>query len=143
VDTIYRYLKSEWRDLWERKIDDKLLAEAIARREYAVLFVDRGDVLWATRAFVPPDFYDVVERHEKLMGERIRPVDPMVGGWGKFIKDEILVPWARKRSRRRREGETRRRGSSEEGWTWLASFLIAEAPLRRREREVAPVDVLG
>jgi len=83
MDVIYRYLKSEWRDLWACKIDDKWLAEAIAQREYPLLFVDRGDVLWATRAFVPPDFYDVVERHERSMGESIRPVDPRVGGWGK------------------------------------------------------------
>jgi hypothetical protein len=93
----YPCLKSEWRELWDQKIDDKWVGEAIARREYAALFVDRGEVLWATRGSKPPVFSEILEKYEKSTGERIRPIDPAIGGWGKFIKNEISTPRMKKK----------------------------------------------
>ncbi|MCJ7634675.1 hypothetical protein MUP77_20080 [Candidatus Bathyarchaeota archaeon] len=89
VDSTYQQLKQEWRQLWEQKIDDEWRAEAIARREYAALFVDMGDVIWATRCFKPFKLQEVLERHERESGKKIRPIDPRVGGWGKFIREEV------------------------------------------------------
>ena len=89
METTYNYIKQEWKALWAQKIEDRWNAEDIAKREYAVLFVDQGDIIWATRDFKPPKLYDIVERHEKATGKTIRPVDPKVGGWGKFIREEI------------------------------------------------------
>lgn len=89
METTYNYIKQEWKALWAQKIEDKWIAEDIADREYAVLFVDQGDIIWATRDFKPLQFYDILERHEKTTGKRIRPIDPKVGGWRKFVREEI------------------------------------------------------
>ena len=96
----YRHFRDEWRDLWDTKFDDKVKAEAIARKEYAVLFVDKGDVIYDSRNAKPLDFYRIVERHEKESGTRIRPPHPGEGGLGKFIRDEIVVPSAEAKRRR-------------------------------------------
>jgi hypothetical protein len=90
----YRYFRDEWRNLWDTKFDDKVKAEAIARREFAVLFVDKGDVIYDTRNAKPLDFYGIIERHEKESGTRIRPPDPTEGGVRKFIKEQIVAPSA-------------------------------------------------
>jgi len=89
VETTYTYIKQEWKALWAEKIEDRWIAEDIADREYAVLFVDQGDIIWATRDFKPLQFYDILERHEKTTGKRIRPIDPRTGGWGKFVREEV------------------------------------------------------
>ena len=123
MNDLYRYVKGEWRELWDRKIDDKLVAEAIARREYAVLFVDKGDVISATRRAKAVDLREIVEAHEKSSGERIMPADPAVGGWHKFIKEEFVIPKLKKRSLKRRRREIDRpvkRGSAKKGGRgWL------------------------
>jgi hypothetical protein len=96
----YRHFRDEWRNLWDTKFDDKVKAEAIALREFAVLFVDKGDVICDSRNAKPLDFYGIIERHEKESGTRIRPPDPKEGGLGKFIKEEIVAPSAEAKRRR-------------------------------------------
>jgi len=107
VETTYIYVKQEWQELWDRKIEDRWRAEDISRREYSVLFVEQGDIIWATRDFKPLQFYDILERHEETLGRRIRPIDPKVGGWGKFIREEIGK--SRPRRQLEHEGSTRLR----------------------------------
>ena len=102
MDSTYQQLKQEWRQLWEHKLIDEVRAEAIARREYAVLFVDMGDVIWATRNFKPLSFQEVLERHEKESGKKVRPIDPKVGGWGKFIREEVHKPRQEQRAKDRK-----------------------------------------
>ena len=118
ADTYYLQLKKEWLALWDEKYDDEWRAEGIATREYAPLFVDKGDVVWATRRFRPLQFYDIVERHEKESGDKIMPVNPEVGGWTKFIREQMPRT---KRVRRRdpevhekpKDGATKKNGR---GW---------------------------
>ena len=102
MDKTYQQLKQEWRQLWEEKIHDEWRAEAIASREYAVLFVDKGDVIWATRKFRPLEFEEVLKRHKKESGKKIRPIDPKVGGWGKFIREEFHKPRQEQRTKDRK-----------------------------------------
>jgi hypothetical protein len=121
VESTYRHLKDEWRDLWDQKIDDKWLAESLARREYALLFVGEGDVVSASRKARSPDFREILETHERLLGERLRPIDPNVGNWGKFIREEIMGPRMRKRPVRRMDKvELARNGQPKKGGRgWL------------------------
>jgi hypothetical protein len=119
LDTTYQQLKQEWRQLWDQKINDQWRAEAIARREHAALFVDMGDVIWATRSFKPCGFQEVLDRHEKESGKKIRPTDPKVGGWGKFIREEVRRPRQRrtedkKMTRRATDNSTHKKGGR--GW---------------------------
>ena len=100
METTYRCLKQEWNSLWDEKISDRWKAEDIAKREYAALFVGQGEVISASRDFKWLQFSEILERHEKSSGERIRPPDPETGGWGRFIKEHISSHDERKRRRR-------------------------------------------
>ena len=119
----YRIVRDEWIDLWNSKIDDKQRAEAIARREYAVLLVKRGDVLSAPRGYRSPDLRDIMSVHEKAMGQSLMPLDPAEGGWAKFTRDKIIIPAAEKKRRAMKKPQrTKRTGqgpSKKGGRGWL------------------------
>ena len=119
----YRYVRDKWIDLWDTKIYDKERAEAIARGEYAVLLVKRGDVLSAPRGYRSPDLRDIMTVHEKAMGQSLMPPDPAVGGWAKFARDKIIIPAAqRKRQSMTKHQRTKRSGqgpAKKGGRGWL------------------------
>lgn len=79
-------LKSEWKELWTERIDDRYRAEGIADKDYSGVFVERGTVILATRNFKLLNFRDVLERHGIVDVHRYVSPDPRVGGWGKFIR---------------------------------------------------------
>jgi hypothetical protein len=82
-------LKIEWKKLWEERRDDKVRAEGIAVNNYNQLFIDQGTVIHATRDFKALNFKEILEQYEVLNPERYDPPDPNVGGWGKFVKNNI------------------------------------------------------
>ena len=84
-------LQAEWKSLWRERFDDKVRAEGIANRDYPGCFVDRGTVIFATRKFKLLNFRDVLELHGVIDANRFVPVDPRVGGWGKFIRKSITT----------------------------------------------------
>jgi len=105
ANTLNQEIRREWKELWNQKINDKFIAEDVARKNYELLFVERGIVLWATREYTPPDLEEIIEMNEKLLGlEPICP-DPDVGGWGKFSR-EVLSKQPRQRNSRRSAVET-------------------------------------
>ena len=84
-------LQAEWKSLWRERFDDKVRAEGIASRDYFGCFVERGTVIFATRKFKLLSFRDVLELHGVIDAHRFVPVDPRVGGWGKFIRKSITT----------------------------------------------------
>jgi hypothetical protein len=82
-----RKLKEEWAFLWMERFDDRVRAEGVAVRDYPLLFMDKGFVIFATRDAKAPSFSEVVEFWAS-QGCVYAP-DPTVGGWGKFIKTEL------------------------------------------------------
>jgi len=82
-------LKTQWKRLWRDRIDDKVRAEGIARRDYSSLFVDRGTIIIATRDFKPMDFVEILERHKPSEVPNAIPPSPAVGGCGKFIRSVL------------------------------------------------------
>lgn len=108
-------LKKEWRVLWRDRIDDRVRAEGIANEDYPRLDVERGLVIVATRDYKPPDFVEILQRHN------LAPPSPSVGGWGKFIRD-VLSKQKRITKRRRqaplepdrKEKQQRKKGGR--GW---------------------------
>ncbi len=82
-------LKIEWKRLWQERVDDKIRAEGIAVDDYSALFIDKGTIIHATRDFKALNFKDILEQHEVSNAERYIPPDPHVGGWSKFVKDNI------------------------------------------------------
>ena len=84
-------LKVEWKRLWNERVDDKVRAEGVAVNDYSSLFIDQGTVIHATRDFKALNFEDILEQHEVSNAERYIPPNPHVGGWGKFVKDNITT----------------------------------------------------
>jgi len=90
-------LKTEWKKLWRERYDDKVRAEGIANTDYLSLFVDKGTVIHATRNFKALNFKEILEQHEIDDAERYIPPDRFVGGWTKFVKNNITKPAAPKK----------------------------------------------
>lgn len=82
-------LKVEWKKLWTERLDDRVRAEGIAVNDYSSLFIDKGTIIHATRDFKVLNFKDILEQHEVANAERYIPPNPTVGGWNKFVKDNI------------------------------------------------------
>jgi hypothetical protein len=90
-------LHVEWRRLWNERLNDKVRAEGIAVNDYNSLFIDKGTVIHATRDFKVLNFKDILKQHEVENAERYIQPDPTVGGWNKFVKDNITKQPSRKR----------------------------------------------
>jgi len=82
-------LRGQWKLLWQDRIDDRLRAEGIANEDYSKLFVEQGTVIVATRDYKPPDFVEILKQHISSDAERLIPSNPVVGGWGKFMRDVL------------------------------------------------------
>ena len=95
-------LKVQWKKLWRERVDDKVRAEGIAINNYNELFIDKGTVIHATRDFKALNFKEILEEYEILNPERYIPPDPHVGGWRKFVKNNITS----QKPRRKRLDET-------------------------------------
>ena len=97
-----RELKTEWAELWITKYDDEVRAEDVSPEEFERLFVDRGEVIFATRDYKPLSFREILERNlGSEMAGRVSP-DPSVGGWRKFVREHLPKPKpVRKRERPR------------------------------------------
>jgi hypothetical protein len=90
-------LRDEWKRLWNERLNDKVRAEGVAVDNYDSLFIDRGTVIHATRDFKALNFKDILKQHEVENAERYIQPDPAVGGWNKFVKDNITKQPPRKR----------------------------------------------
>ena len=82
-------LQTEWKKLWRERLDDKVRAEGVAINDYTELFIDKGTVIHATRDFKALNFKEILQEYEILNADRYIPPDPSVGGWTKFVKDNI------------------------------------------------------
>ena len=79
-------VKAEWSLLWRNRIDDKVRAEGIAKKDYSLLFVDQGTVIVATKDFKPLNLKEILRLHQVQNGERFDSPPPSVGGYGKFAR---------------------------------------------------------
>jgi len=93
-------VKKEWKILWTERIDDKVRAEGIANRDYGLLFVEKGMVVFATRNFRMSNLQEILELHKMIDLDGIIPPNPHVGGWGKFIRTAIANQKPQKRIKR-------------------------------------------
>jgi hypothetical protein len=86
---IINELKTQYKMLWRERVDDKVRAEGIANKDYFMLFVEKGTVIFATRDFKPLNFKEILDQHKVIDVDRVVPPSPHVGGWGKFMRTEI------------------------------------------------------
>ena len=87
-EKLVKELKMQWRMMWRDRIDDKVRAEGIASNDYSLLFLKRGTIVIATRKYRPPDFAELLEHYRNLhnIEEKTGYVNPVVGGWTRFVK---------------------------------------------------------
>lgn len=97
-DEFLRKLKEEWKLMWRERFDDRLRAEGIAVRDYPLLLMNRGFVIFASRDAKTPTFSEIKDFWAS-QGLIYSP-DPTVGGWGKFIRTFVLSRQCSKRDKR-------------------------------------------
>jgi hypothetical protein len=86
-DAFRATLKEEWSNLWNERFDDRTRAEAVSVRDYDSLFMNKGDIIFASRNAKTVSFSEVME-YWSSQGFVYSP-EPAVGGWGKFIRTEL------------------------------------------------------
>ena len=82
-------LRTEWKSLWQNRIDDKVRAEGIAKQDYSKLFVEQGTVIMATRDYKPLEFFDILQDYLGCDTGKAGAPNSTVGGWGKFVRSNI------------------------------------------------------
>jgi hypothetical protein len=80
-------LKEEWTIMWKERFDDKAKAEGVAVRDYPLLFMDQGFVIFASRDAKTPILSEIVAIWASQ--GLVYYTDPSVGGWRKFIRTEL------------------------------------------------------
>jgi hypothetical protein len=88
-ETLVTEVKSQWKQLWRERIDDRVRAEGIASMDFDKLFVERGTVVLATRSFKLVTLREILEQHKVADAERHVPPSKHVGGWGKFARTRL------------------------------------------------------
>ena len=81
-----RLLKLDWVELWDTKYEDEVQAEGISVKDFEALYVDRGEVIHATRDVKPLSFHEILEKHVGEEEAKRVDVDPRQGGWRKFSR---------------------------------------------------------
>ena len=116
-DTFRRRLKAEWNALWTERFNDKFKAEGVTVRDYPLLLIDRGVVIFASRDAKEPSFSDIMDFWQS-QGCVYAP-HPSAGGWGKFIRTKIrkhshsttrLAPITDKQPRKKPQRQKGKRG---------------------------------
>jgi hypothetical protein len=121
---VQREIRQEWSELWTQKIEDRYVAEDVARRDYELLFVDEGTVINASKDYAPPDLREILARNERILGMPLRAPDPNVGGMRKFARECLVTQqrWRRAPRRVPRTDPARRKSSGpprQGGRGWL------------------------
>ncbi|MBS7635392.1 hypothetical protein KEJ34_07945 [Candidatus Bathyarchaeota archaeon] len=122
-DEFLRKLKDEWGLMWRERFDDKVRAESVATRDYPLLLMDRGFIIFATRDFRPLRFSEILDYWASQ--NMVYAPSPEVGGWGKFIRTIITRSGRRRMNdyavspRRNNEGRQLKKG----GRGWLHASL--------------------
>ena len=83
-------LRIQWKKMWVEQAVDKLRAERIANTDYRELFIEKGTVFRAITNSKTLNFKEILDKHQIINSDRFSAPDPMVGGWSKFIKENIV-----------------------------------------------------
>jgi hypothetical protein len=82
-------LKTQWKLLWSERFDDRVRAEGVSVNDYAILDIEKGTIIHATKDFKILTLRQILEKYLVDNPERYVQPDVHVGGWSKFIKKEI------------------------------------------------------
>jgi hypothetical protein len=90
-------LKAQWKLLWSERFDDRVRAEGVSVNDYAILDVEKGTIIHATKNFKILNLKQILEKYKIQNPDRYVQPDVNIGGWNKFIKTEITSKSARGR----------------------------------------------
>jgi hypothetical protein len=124
-NTFLQKLNEEWKLLWRERFDDKSRAEGVAVRDYPLVLVERGCVVFAVRDAKTPSFSDVVN-HWAAQGKVYAP-DPASGGWGEVYSEAREKGDSFYRHKFQREADQPSETTVKEGRERLASCTVARA----------------
>jgi hypothetical protein len=82
-------LKTQWKLLWSERFDDRVRAEGVSVNDYAILEIEKGTIIHATKDFKILTLRQILEKYLVDNSERYVQPDVYVGGWSKFMKTEI------------------------------------------------------
>lgn len=129
-----RLLKEDWAELWKTKHDDEIRAEGISVDDFESLFVDRGEIIHATRDYRPLSFREILEKNIGEEDASKIDVDPKVGGWHKFAKKNFPPKRHTKKRERPREKVDLTQHQRKNGKGWLNKARIyKKIKLSKRE----------
>jgi len=121
-------VKSEWRFLWRNRIDDKVRAEGIAKRDYSLLFIDQGTVIAATKKFKKLNFKAILCLHGFENDKDFGAFLPSEGGYRKFARTVLNKQkriHTRNANERMRQGKLKKTQLRKKGGRgWLHNFSI-------------------
>ena len=83
-------LKKQWKLMWSERFDDRVRAEGVSINDYAILDVEKGTIIHATKDFKILTLKQILEKHKIEKPQLYIQPDVNVGGWNKFIKTEII-----------------------------------------------------
>ena len=89
-ESLIEELKTQWKKLWQERLDDKVRAEGVALKDYSSLFVEKGTIIQATKDYKALNLREIIEKHQIQNPDRHISPNPQVGGLTKFIKMNIL-----------------------------------------------------
>jgi hypothetical protein len=84
-------LKAQWKLMWSERYDDRVRAEGVSVNDYAILDVEKGTIIHATKDFKILNLKQILEKYKIDNPERYVQPDNHIGGWNKFIKAEINI----------------------------------------------------
>ena len=112
-------LKETWENLWQERIDDKFRAEGIANQDYEMLFIEKGTVIFASRDAKTVSFHEILEKWLSSYKLKFKPVDPKIGGWGKFIRTKLRKNCQSKRTNPNKSRSKKKLHFKKNGYGWL------------------------
>jgi len=98
--TIVDQVKTEWKGLWQERLDDKIRAEGVATKNYYSIFVEKGTIIHATKDYKALNLREIIKQHKITDIDRYLSPNPNIGGWGKFVKTNLLNKYFKKKNRK-------------------------------------------
>ena len=63
-------LKAQWKLLWSERYDDRVRAEGVSVNDYAILDIEKGTIIHATKDFKILSLKQILEKHQINNPER-------------------------------------------------------------------------
>ena len=86
-DDFRQKVREEWSSMWRERFDDRERAEGIATKDYELLLMERGLIVFASREARLPNLSEIMD-YWASEGKIYAP-SPSEGGWGRFIQTHV------------------------------------------------------